>query len=81
MMCNPKQCKKCGMWWTIKGQEQDGKPFEFKTCGHMAIHMELCKLNTNMLGVRQDTQSRGNRVVEDLDLIMGRPNRVIEIPS
>jgi len=68
-MCNPKKCKQCGMWWTIKGMDEHEKPFEYQSCGHMAIHMELCKLNTNFLGIRQDTQSRGNAVIETLSML------------
>jgi len=70
MMCNPKHCKKCGMWWQVKSELPTGEEKAYWTCGFKATFIELAKLNQNTVGVISATQSRANVAVEAISQMM-----------
>ena len=66
MMCNPKHCKKCGMWWKLDGTDDTGKLKSTEGCGYMLTYLKLDMVHRAINGVRIDTQDQRNQGVKGL---------------
>lgn len=65
MFCNG-QCvneetgERCGLFWTVTGENETGEKFEREDCGFMALVGELMEIKVRLQGIQQATESNRN---------------------
>ncbi len=76
--CSPKDCKKCGKWWTVSGEDTTTKQrWSEDMCAYKAMHAEQCKTNVLLKILINSSNERGNLAIEGLLDVFQRQEKIM----